>query len=924
MHLRTTFVLFGLAVVLLGVFFLLQFAGVERPEQVERRQRYILPSLNDPSSTVTAGQFTRLVIERYRHDASRQEKIEFVRKDKDWRMIHPKDVRTDTSRVNMLVDQIMRAETMRHSQPLTDLGKVGLDSPDTIVTLYRDEQSYVVSIGNRDPKKDPVLYVTTSERPNEGLPVPRQELDRIWNEVDEFRNRELLGSAFDIVGVSLSGKARPALELEKVEDRDWHFREPKYGPADNRAVEDFVRDLVTARVERTSDFVADGPQVDLRAYGLADDQVNFRLTLKHKGKDDKSATSETLLVGAYDATGQGEAGYARRLAGALPLGEGAALMGSFLTAVGTAGACADPTVGSYYARLADDQSVVRIAAKYVGHLRKSADALRSRALVKLDVSKVDAVDIAAGGETLRLRRHDLKGPADWTLYTRAEDRVKAHPQVVPNLLDALNKVELADEKAFLDTSEKQRAWFGDEPVDLGLDRPQAEVTIWIEGIQRDQEGKPQGTGEPPLKKEAKDKPTVRLIFGRKDSKRRVVYVKRQSADGAQAILAVPDPWVAKPDQLPGSPPPSFAREHISLTELVTGGYYAFRDHTLPSFVVTEATSLTLERHGISVTLEKEGTGSEARWRVKKPVDAPASAKIETLLNSLAGLTIERLVSDKPSDADLKEKFALAQPWLRWTVTVADKDKKTSRYVYAIGRTTDPQGPMPNRFYGRLEHHPAEGSAPESNQFVFLLMWETVRALDIEPRDGLLWPAEKERPVEHMIFTWRKPGGDGKLEETRLELAYQQDKKEWVVQALTVQGKDARSQLPTLDQTKIQGLLGASVGTSGPRLVPLTTERFVSYRGKPPTAWRLDPDQATALPTLVVEVRLQDKSTRRLLVGERFEPKDHLYPGLAHKAYYYAAASTLPEAVFLLDEDAWKDLAAGPNYFAAAPKKTARR
>jgi len=32
-------------------------------------------------------------------------------------------------------------------------------------------------------------------------------------------------------------------------------------------------------------------------------------------------------------------------------------------------------------------------------------------------------------------------------------------------------VALADAKGFLDDDAKQRAWFGTEPIDLGLDKP---------------------------------------------------------------------------------------------------------------------------------------------------------------------------------------------------------------------------------------------------------------------------------------------------------------------------------------------------------------------------------------------------------------------------------------------------------------------
>ena len=57
-------------------------------------------------------------------------------------------------------------------------------------------------------------------------------------------------------------------------------------------------------------------------------------------------------------------------------------------------------------------------------------------------------------------------------------------------------------------------------------------------------------------------------------------------------------------------------------------------------------------------------------------------------------------------------------------TAKDKDK-TAVYAYTLGKRTEGPGVKPNHFYGRLEVKPADGPAPDSNEFVFLVPWGVV-------------------------------------------------------------------------------------------------------------------------------------------------------------------------------------------------------
>jgi len=124
------------------------------------------------------------------------------------------------------------------------------------------------------------------------------------------------------------------------------------------------------------------------------------------------------------------------------------------------------------------------------------------------------------------------------------------------------------------------------------------------------DGKPEGEGEPKLKDAAKGKPDLKLTVGRKDAKRGWSTSSGNWATARPSILAVPDPWLAAPPppppQMPGiaAAAAAAAGERL-LSGILTGGYYAFRERTLPSFVSTNASKLTYLRGGQTYAAEKE-------------------------------------------------------------------------------------------------------------------------------------------------------------------------------------------------------------------------------------------------------------------------------------------------------------------------------
>ncbi len=963
MNLRTPLILFGVLLVLIAVFFGLQFFGYQTPVERKETEKYLLASLRkgkDRFAVVPAADFTQVVITRTNLDGS-TERIEFRRKPAEqgkgvgpWEMVAPRKVRVSTRAVDSLIEQLADAQKDLQADLEKDLSLYGLDKPSVVVTLTRDvkdkdgnktgTQEIAVSFGKTSPhKEDPLIYALTSEAPNRPVAVPKNRVDRALGTVNDFRDKDLLGSAINVQGVRVAKAGSKPLELTKERDRDWKFVEPKYGDADSRAADALVNALSDIRVARNEDFVDDGPldEAKLAKYGVTPERATATATFRVKSPTESTEKSSTLLIGQRDSEHEnrllaGRGGLLAIACGSMPFGPWSALAG---VAGFEAGRAEDAQSVGFFARLQDDDFVVRIEAKHLKAFDKGPDELRSRHLGRLDATKIDAIDLKSAGETLRFRRPTLTtnsdaargvpAPSEWDLHTDQRATVKTHLDTVTKLIDAINKIEVADSKSFLDDDAKRRAWFGSDPLDLGLDQPRAELTFWEEGIQRDKDGKPEGSGEPKLKADAKDKPTLRLAIGRKDEKRGVVYVRREIPDTLPTILAVPDPWLSSPtgnDSSSGPfPPAGSGRQSISLNELATAGYYHYRDHTLPSFKPNEAVKLTYTRGDLTYELEREpqaeGEADKPRpWKLKQPVEGDGATATDMLLLSLSRMSADKLITDRATDRDRKEKFGLADdPLLQCSVTVKEKDKKEPAvFRYVIGKEAEGSADKGKQYYARVEIKPAECPAPDANDFVFLLPEDVVRVLDVELRGNTVFSPEQSAKPASVKLTWHDKSKN--FERTVLELAYKPAQQgsetgTWEVVSYTVGGKDAKESLPKLDFAKLNRLVGLESGM--PQVNLLSTERFVSHRGQPKPEWRVDPNDAKAPPSFVVEVKYDNGNSRTLIVGETYTPDIRKAPGLRGQTYFLARSSTLGEAVFLLNGGDFRELVEGIKFFRAS-------
>ncbi|HZT36107.1 MAG TPA: DUF4340 domain-containing protein, partial [Nitrososphaera sp.] len=169
--------------------------------------------------------------------------------------------------------------------------------------------------------------------------------------------------------------------------------------------------------------------------------------------------------------------------------------------------------------------------------------------------------------------------------------------------------------------------------------------------------------EPALKD---DKPTVRLVFGKKDKD--VVYVRREVGNETTR-LAVP----------------------ATLLDKVSEGKLAYLERKLPSFTTALVTRVLLQRGNDVYEIEKPKDDKALTWKVKQPKDLAGrnadNAKVDHLLNELRDLQAEKLVAEKATDNEM-ERYGLKTPAVKATVSERQSEKETKDEVYLFGKETD--------------------------------------------------------------------------------------------------------------------------------------------------------------------------------------------------------------------------------------------
>lgn len=681
MNLKTVYILFGGLIVILLVFGLLEWLAPKSSTDSD----WVLPAVHRKGQEVKSSEIDRVEVVRYDVGEDEKKKIVFVRKDGTWRMEEPYALRVQTFLVDNLVSQVLNARRDR-TEVTGNLTEAGLKPPHLEVTLSKGDESWTLKTSKKSSDNpSATVNVVSSLNPNEPVVVRASDLDALFKKsYQDYRERTLVSaSPFSATAVSLGDAKGKELALEKSSEGSWRFKNPAYGPADyegesatppagfgappppakgSPGVKDLIQAVTDLRVEGDNDFVAEGvSDADLAAkYGLGDKPETLRIEIKASklgAEDKKTETSDVLLIGKK-VTGKD----------------------SERKEPGKEDAKKDDKPDAkkdekkedkteyYYVRMASEQAVVRVpAAKLVKvfELFSAPDKLRDRSLVQADggrSDRIDAIDIKNSSGLIKLRKSGDALAATWKMYREGT----AHPTeaaVVRDLIDALTK-----KKGVVDFPT-------DKEETLEFDKPAAVVSLWFEGVQKEEKKdgdkkEEKKDTEPKLKS---DKPTVTLTFGKRDRDKKLVYVRREAGEDRTIV-----------------------RVEESLLDKVTAGPLAFLERKVPTFSADfnhaeHVSKLTLARGPETFEITKEKVGDKNVWKFTAPETLKGRSANERtvvdILSTLATLRPDRLVTEKATDAELDTLYGLKAPAAKATVTVT-KDGKSEDWVYLLGKTTD--------------------------------------------------------------------------------------------------------------------------------------------------------------------------------------------------------------------------------------------
>lgn len=723
MNIKTTFLLFAGLIACLVVLALTQLLGYKTSGD---KDVYVFPSLHkDVKKTITAKDIDSVDIELLR---PKVENLTFARNGQNWELQQPYSARLDSGQVTRFINQVIEARREK-----TDTGanlKDRVDSPAAVVTLKKgSSEEWKLTLGKQSPPgANMVVYALSSDKPNDPLAVKCSELSTFFTKetvpledkstdkgssrekisyrfmtakdvLSEFRTKELLGgagvdSANRIRYVQLldPSKKQPVI-LVKNSEGNWRFEKPPYGDVDEEGeprtggiepnpnringMKDLLNAIEAVRADAATDFVEENVK-DLAQYGLeAEKPVKLSVEIKRKATNpEDNDFADTLLIGKYT----------------------------------------DDKKDKFYARLASERNVVKVPAASVDKLIKAADdpaALRNRDLVRVDARKIDAVDVKNAGGSFELR----KPQSTWKIIagdTKARSADDQEVQGTSGLLSVLTDKRKV--KEFPDPAKEK---------ELGFDKPEAVVSLWADGIKKDEdkkdekkEEKKDADAKPSLKEPSK--PTVKLIFGKRTSD--AVYVRRE-AEGDTTLLAVPTSILDKVNQKP----------------------VAYLDKTLPSFSEhAEITQLVLDRGGEVYDIKNEQKEDKGKpiWKLTQPKDlagrAADAGKVDRILRDLRELHPEKLEAEQGADLD---KFGLKAPQVKATVQVKNADKKTEDWVYLFGKETEDKSGV----YAKMN----------KSDFVFVVFNRVVDTLKGELQDPTVFQFDRDKVKEIKVTGWHK-------------------------------------------------------------------------------------------------------------------------------------------------------------------------
>jgi len=878
MSFKTTYILFG---ILAGMFLLIVLAVWLGPAGTGD-STFLLPSMHKKEAVKT-DDINFVEIDRVKPT---KEKLVFERdpNTKKWSLVEPEKLRVDKQAVDRLVNQVYDARRYELADLTSNLKEWDLDPPQATITLKKGGQEWKLNLGRqREGTTSGVVYVTSSDDPKEPKAVRKSELDLAFKGLADFRAKDLLTeSSLNLQSVKLQKEKNPPIALEKVAERRWRFKEPaNYGLADYegevagtgapaKGAHDLLDAIEHIRVESDDDFIEDHA-ADLARYGLEDNKpVELRIEVTQRpgslqGGDEKQPpVRSALLVGKKVEKKAEKKPDEKKSGDEKKSTDKDAKKNDKKEADKHEDEKHEHKEDKYYARLEGESAIVAVTAKSLEPVLKvvqNPESLRNRDLVQEDQleTKADAVNIENPASLIKLRKQQLT----WEIFSGSSSDRKADDGSIQGPSGLLATLHSKHQVEFSDTVKE---------ADMGLAKPEATVSLWIEGLERNPKREPKTSDKKDEKKEEKksdepklktDKPNVKLTFGKRDKLggNDIVYVRREAGD-ERALVAVP----------------------VSVLDKVLQKPLAYFDRTVPSFPIDgDVTKLVIERGGQTFEIEKETKenkdqgGKELKevpapaWKLKKPTDLAGRTvdgfTVSTIIDDLRLLRASRLETEKASEAEL-DKFGLKSAQIKAIVTVQDKDKKTEEWTYLFGKET--QG----------EVYAKQGK----QDLVFVVSPSVLKPLQSELLDPTVFHFEPSKVKEMKVEGWKKAQGFA----VTLQ-AVRKDAQSWTVKSPPEFD---------LDDAQLNALLMD--------LSNLKAERFIVRKGVAKPEYELGDKDRALLITLTLD---GEKAPLTLTIG-KLDP---------NAKAYFAQSSNLPGDVFLLPQSLFEKRLSGVKSFGKHPE-----
>lgn len=211
---------------------------------------------------------------------SKDSKLIFGKKEKDWVLTQPSDIKVDSSAVSSLTSDILALNADKViEENAADLSKYGLATPGTKVTVKLTDGSLkVLEMGDSTPTKDG--YYVKLQGSNKVYTIGSYTGDRFVNTKKQIRVKTLFeGKAEDVTAIGME-KGGKVVFVAKKSGEDWSLTAPIEGSVNTSNLGPIIDASVGTSI---TEFVEENP-ADLDKYGLKNPSYALEVETKKDGK----------------------------------------------------------------------------------------------------------------------------------------------------------------------------------------------------------------------------------------------------------------------------------------------------------------------------------------------------------------------------------------------------------------------------------------------------------------------------------------------------------------------------------------------------------------------------------------------------------------------------------------------------------------